>query len=599
MKRSLILIAASGCFAYQSNAQISKGGLPQTAKAEIAYTNIPVASYANPDWNAYLQNEKENTSFTKQFLVALYTATDFSFPRSGQFVTLDNGQTIWRGQIAVAGAPAIGLLYDKFNLPKGVKLFLSNGNKKQVLGAFDADNNDPSGTFVTDAIQGGLVNVELDIDANVNINDIQLHIDRAAVFHRAIENLKTYAVADIAPWDAYDNALNGSSSVCMVNAICPQGANYSNNRKATVQLLLFSSAGVGACSATLLNNTGNTTSSCTPYLLTATHCEPTGSVSSTTFNQTLVRFNFEHSACTGSADPVSQSMTGLNFVARADYNESTTDADQIKGDFMLFKLRQAIPASYGAVLSGWNNNPSIPTTATEPKKFIGFHHPDGDNKKLSYTHAIRSANLGAANTHWEMFLEDSYGSTGSSGSGLFDGNGYLIGQLSVGGDYNTPASCVNNAAGEATGVGDYVEYSKFAYVWDYAIDGTATNRKLKPWLDPAGTNAVTISPVTSSCQAISGPSSINKVNNELSDNISIYPNPNTDGLLTVQYNLDAGKSLMISVYDVTGKIVYESSVHKVQNGTSKLDLQSLSSGMYVIKFSTEDGFATKKLMINK
>ncbi|RQO31208.1 hypothetical protein DBR32_04360 [Taibaiella sp. KBW10] len=598
MKKSVLILSALACFAYQSHAQISKGGLPQTAKTEIAYANIPVASYANPDWDAYLQTERENTKFTKPFLVALYTATDFGFPQSGQFVTLDNGETIWRGQISIAGAPAIGLLYDQFNLPKGVKLFLTNEQKNQVLGAFDAENNDASGTFVTDAVQGSVVNVELNIEANVDVRDIQLHIDRAAVFHRAIEHLKTYATANIMPWDAYDNALNGSSSVCMVNAICPQGANYTNNRKATVQLLMFSAQGVGACTGTLVNNTANTTASCKPYLLTATHCEPTGSVSSTTFNQTLVRFNFEHSACTGSANPTSQSMTGLNFVARANYNEATTNANQIKGDFMLFTLKQAIPASYGAVLSGWNNNPAIPTTVTEPKKFIGFHHPDGDNKKLSYTHQIQSANLGAANTHWEMLLENSYGSTGSSGSGLFDGNGFLIGQLSVGGPYNTPASCVNNAAGEATDVGDYVEYSKFSYVWDYAVDGSATNRKLKPWLDPAGTNAVTINPVTAACAAIST-TSINKVDEDLSNNISIFPNPNRDGLLTVQYNLKASKDLLVSVYDVTGKTVLESKVSKVQNGTARLDLQSLSAGMYIIKFTTEDGFATKKLMIAK
>ncbi|RQO31210.1 hypothetical protein DBR32_04370 [Taibaiella sp. KBW10] len=602
MKKSIILIAVSFCISYQISAQISKGGLPQTAKTTLSFNNFPVSSYANPDWEAYLQKEKESTKFAKPFVVAQNTAADFGFPESGQFVTLDNGQTVWRGQIAVIGAPAIGLKYDRFYLPKGVRLFLTNENRKQVLGAFDVDNNDASGTFITDAVQGEKVTIELDIDPEVNLRDIQLHINGAAVFHRGIENLKTYASNTVGTWDYYDSVYNGASSVCMVNAICPQGANYSNNRKATVQIVfevtMDGQVFYAACSGTLVNNTGNTTSNCKPYLLTATHCEGTGSVSSTTFDQTIVRFNFEHSTCTGGANPAALSMTGLNFVARSDYNADLGAVNQIKGDFLLFSFRQAIPESYGAILSGWNNNLSIATSVSEPKKFIGFHHPDGDNKKLSYAHQIRSVAMGAPDTHWGLTLENSYGSTGSSGSGLFDGDGYLIGQVSLGGNSNVPENCVNNAAGNPTNIGDNIYYSKFSYVWDYAVDGSAANRKLKPWLDPAGTNVVTINPLTATCAAIST-TSINKVDDDLSNNISIFPNPNRDGLLTVQYNLKASKDLLVSVYDVTGKTVYQSKVSKVQNGTARLDLQSLSAGMYIIKFTTEDGFAIKKLMIQQ
>lgn len=597
MRKSILIGALLSCTAYSAQAQISKGGLPQSFQSEIGFANIPVSRYAGPDWDAYLQQEKEQTSFTKPFRVALYAQADISFPQSGQMITLDNGQRVWRARIAIAGAPAIGLLYDRFNLPKGVRLYLTNANRAQVLGAFDVDNNDPSGTFVTDAVQGDVVTLELNIDPSVDLNEIQLHIDRAAVFHRSIEHLRTYAMTDVQPWDAIDNQLNGSSSVCMVNAICPQGANYAYNRKATVQLVLFDALGTSVCSGTLVNNTGNTSSNCKPYLLTATHCESTGSTSSGTFNQTIIRFNFEHSACTGSAPPTSQSMTGLNFVARANYNDAMS-ANDIKGDFMLFAFRQTIPTSYGAILSGWNNNPSIATTVAEPKKFIGFHHPDGDNKKLSYTHHIQSSNLGAANTHWEMMLENSYGSTGSSGSGLFDGNGYLIGQLSVGGDDNVPNSCLYNAAGEETGIGDYVAYSKFAYVWDYSIDGSATNRKLKPWLDPNASGASILNPLKSNCTAVST-TGLSTVTKDLSDNISVYPNPVTDGNITVQYNLSSSQDVKVSVYDLSGKEAYHTTMPKALNGSRKVNLSGLSNGMYMITFTTEDGFTSKKVMINK
>lgn len=596
MKRSLLISAILAATAYGAHAQIGKGGLPLSFQTDVNFSNIPVARYANPDWDAYLQQDKEDTRFTKPFLAALYTTADFGFPQSGQMVTLDNGQRVWRGQISITGAPAIGLMYDRFNLPKGVRLYLSNENRKQVLGAFDAENNDASGMFATDAVQGSTITVELNIDPNVDINAIELHADKAAVFHRAIEHLHIYAGDQTL--DQVDDQLNGLSSTCMVNAICPQGAAYANNRKSTVQILIPGGQGYSLCSGTLVNNTGNAVGNCKAYLLTATHCEGTGSVSSTTFNQALTRFNFEYKNCAGTGvEPTSNTMVGLNFVARADYNSSVS-TNSIKGDFMLLQLKQAIPGSYDAVLSGWNNSASITTSVSEPKKFIGFHHPDGDNKKLSYTHQIQSSNLGAANTHWQMMLENSYGSTGSSGSGLFNGEGYLIGQLSIGGDYNVPASCVNNAAGQATNIGDYVAYSKFAYVWDYSVDGTANNRKLKPWLDPGNTGATTVGAVKSDCSVIST-TGINTSVKDLSDHISVYPNPVTEGNLVVQYNLTSSQDINVKVYDLSGNEVFTTALAKAQNGTRKLNLSGLSNGMYMITFTTEDGFASKKVMLKK
>jgi hypothetical protein len=197
-----------------------------------------------------------------------------------------------------------------------------------------------------------------------------------------------------------------------------------------------------------------------------------------------------------------------------------------------------------------------------------------------------------------MFLENSYGSTGSSGSGLFNGDGYLIGQLSIGGNQSVPASCINNAAGQATNIGDYVAYSKFSYVWDYSVNGTADNRKLKPWLDPANTGATTVDAVKSNCSVITT-TGIRTSAKDLSDNISVYPNPVTDGNLVVQYNLTSSQDINVKVYDLSGKEVYTTGFAKAQNGNRKLDLSGLSNGMYMVTFSTEDGFASKKIMLRK
>lgn len=596
MKKSMLALCAWAFSIHYSDAQISKGGFPLSAESKATYANIPQATYANPDWAAYLQTEKNAEARNKPFLVALHTPADFGFPESGRFIHLENGQTIWKGRIFIDNAPAIGLMYDRFKLPKGVKLFLTNENGQQVLGAFDAENNDRSGTFVTDAVQGNIVNIELNIAANIDINEIQLHIDRAAVFHRAISHLRPYAGNDIALMDHFDSTYNGTASRCMINAICPQGSNYSNSRKATVQLIWFEGQqGVVVCSGTLVNNTGNTSSSCKPYLLTATHCESTGSFSNATFNQTLVRFNFEHSACTGSPAPSSQSMTGLDVVARS-------KTDPVVADFMLLAFRAPIPAAYGAVLSGWNNNPAIPTTVTEPKKFIGFHHPDGDNKKLSFGHEISSVSSPQLDDiDWDLNIEEGYIAGGASGSGLFDGDGYLIGDLSGGTNFGgraVPDSCNQTQTGGPTSpINTVAGYSKFSSAWDYAFDGTANNRKLKPWLDPAGTNAVTLPALSSSCTAI-GTTSI-KQNDELDQNISIFPNPNTGALLKVQYNLNAAQDMSIRIMDVNGRTVLEKKLQSVKTGSTTINIATLASGIYLLKFDLPSGFTTKKLLINK
>ena len=232
---SVLAMAGTGL---NASAQLSQGGIPLSIQYKAALNQVPVSSYAAPDWDAFLASEKAmkpEQQFSSPFIVALNASADFGFPQSGQMEVATDGSRIWRGVISIDNAPAIGLTFDKYALPKGVKLFVTNENKKQIAGAFDASNNDESGTFVIDAIQGSKVFVELNIAPGVNTDDIKLHIDKALVFHRAIEHLKPYLIAGESTLDQYDGQLNGLSSVCMINAICATGDYVANPRKSTVQ----------------------------------------------------------------------------------------------------------------------------------------------------------------------------------------------------------------------------------------------------------------------------------------------------------------------------------------------------------------------------
>ncbi len=584
-----------------ANAQISQGGLPWSIVNKSEFNELPVSRSVNPDWQAYLASEAETNAsmLARPYIGGLITAADFGFPQSGQLQVLPNGSRIWRGVIAVAGAPSMGLLFNQFTLPKGVKLFLTNENGKQIAGAFDATNNDPSGKFAIDVIQGEKVFVELNIAPNTALEDIQLHVDGVMVMHRGIEHLSAFV--DVQPFDQIDNQFNGSSSVCMINAICPTGADYPNSRKATVQTILPLTGGyVGLCSGTLVNNTGNTAADCKAYVLSASHCEGSMTLSNAAFNQLMIRFNFERANCSNTAPTNGVTLTGANLVARSHLiSENVNDID---GDFMLYQLRQAIPASVGAVLSGWNRGNSLPGTLNSPKKYITFHHPNGDNKKVSAAQSIYSDN-----SVWSVLLTEGYSAPGSSGSGLFDGDGFLIGDLSTGGPYQIPQNCRLNADGEATDAGDFASYQKLWHAWEYSTDGTAANRRLKPWLDPANTGVTKLRSVTAECATLTtgggtndgNPVAINDVEAALLNQVSVFPNPSNTGLVQVKYNFKEAMDLKLEVIDVTGRKVFETKFNSLKSGSQQVDLSNMNNGVYVIKFIADGVAVGKKVIINK
>jgi endonuclease I len=77
----------------------------------------------------------------------------------------------------------------------------------------------------------------------------------------------------------------------------------------------------------------------------------------------------------------------------------------------------------------------------------------------------------------------------------------------------------------------------------------------------------------------------------LSDNdISIYPNPLTNQVLTIK----TPKNLNVSIFNVLGQNVFES---KVTSKSNKLNLSKLKQGVYIVKLESSSGSISKKLII--
>jgi len=604
MKKICLSIFATAALGFAAKAQLSNGGLPQSMLSALKETGyVPTQNYDLPDWNSFIakNDAEERNGSPRPYKVGLSVNTDLSFPESGTFITTDKGTKIWRSRIQIQGAPAMGFYYDKFQLPEGVQLFLSNDNGNQVLGAYTSSNNSEDHLFANEAVLGNEVNIELNISPEVDLNDIQLHMNRVLVYFRSYEYLNKYKSSDGTkqkPTDPDPFGLEGSSSTCEINAICPLGQNYPKQRKSTVQLIFQE----GLCSATLINNTGNTTTSCKNYVLTATHCEINNDTSGIAYSQLLVRFNFEKAQCTGGAAATVNTLVGVNFRARANYIETTQP--HINGDFLLVQLKNNIPASWDAYQAGWNRATTMPATLTYPKRYIGFHHPAGDVKKVSASDAISpngqaGGSLGNG-THWLINQVDSGGiEGGTSGSGLFDGDGRLIGIASVAG--NPDANCNVNAHGDEASFLKTVDYAKLSLAWDYSLDGVFNNRMLKPWLDPTNSGVMSLDAIKSNCSDYTPPTPTGITNNNASfeNSISIYPNPTTSGIITAKINFATASDVDMEIFNIAGAKQGNYHLKNILNGAYTFDLSNYANGMYLIRFSDGDSFTTKKIMLTK
>ena len=84
-------------------------------------------------------------------------------------------------------------------------------------------------------------------------------------------------------------------------------------------------------------------------------------------------------------------------------------------------------------------------------------------------------------------------------------------------------------------------------------------------------------------------SSILGINELQGKNISIYPNPATDYIMT----LTSGKGNLY-IYDITGKLVKSTVIF---NPTQVIDVSNLTKGVYIVKMSTPEKNFTEKLVI--
>ena len=241
------------------------------------------------------------------------------------------------------------------------------------------------------------------------------------------------------------------SAACHLDATCYDA--YANQRDAVARMMFTSQGNSYLCTGTLLNDSS---SSGTPYFLTANHC-----ISSAAEADSL-QTDWFYRTPTCNSRTLSPSMTRRLGGATLLFASSSFD-------MALLKLNEAPPA--GAYFAGWDAGPQALGSAV-----IGLHHPRGDMLKFSQG-TLRSQTQcttpsegtvfqcqGSSGNYYEVSWSQGITEGGSSGSALFNPANQVVGTL-----YGGSSRC------SAVASSDF--YGRF----DKAFDAS-----LKNWLAPTG-----------------------------------------------------------------------------------------------------------------
>lgn len=595
MKKYLLTSVLAGAIASMSYGQIGQGGVPYSFRDNSinTYQSVNVTGVDIHQWK-FEEEAAEKEANAKPYTVARNIDYHIDF-NDGTFFTNTDGSVSWLLEVSVPDAAGIDVFFEGLELMPGVTLHVYGKNKKQILGAYTTESQVPVKTFIAGPIIGDSYTIEFHFASPKLIAATHLNISKLGIYFRGLEeDAKAYGLTEGMA------SLFDSSASCNIDANCNlsyegwETSDFVNAKNASARIIIPLSNGMGFCSGTLVTASDYGVHKCNNLFLTASHCDDGNGRTNEHFEDWRFFFNYEHAECEGSSIAYQfRYVQGANFLARSNYpsgvgNTSSQNPGLVQ-DFLALELTTSIPENYDIARVGWNRRSDIGLInqdfdTDEYKFFIGFHHPGGNPKKQSITGIIQSN--GTFNqftvpaTHWATNFM--YGCTqgGSSGSGLFDQNGNIIGVLSGG-------SGMTNAL-----------YSKISYGWENEWEQgrfepySGAVSRLKEWLDPANTGQEIFHGTDANCTTVS----ISETGFE--NNINIYPNPVSSGTVTVKFDDMSAGNIEVSLVDVMGK-VHQTKTYNLGAGSSvELDVRPFATGVYFVVIETNGQKATKKILIN-
>lgn len=474
---------------------------------------------------------------------------------------LENGY-LWRYEFKADNAQALNLYFEKYKIPQGAKMYISNKDGSQIIGAFTADNNNDNKTFACQLIGGDVLYLEY-------FEPFNAEFEGELVTNALGYMTETYKDQDNNQKDF------GESGSCHVNVVCAEG-NNKPEKDAVVRIIVKNGRWLGYCSGTIMNNTNH---DCKPYVLTALHCaydDNNNMATNTDFDYWIFYFGYQSATCN---QPIREPYNGYTITGANVRAHSNDEGGEYGSDFLLLQLQLPIPNTYPAYFAGWDMSDNGRTNGG-----YSIHHPSGDIKKIS-THTERpeytSWGARVQNTHmvitWAR-TANGHSTTegGSSGGPLFNNNGFVIGTLTGGW-----ADCSNKYEDDFFGAMNY-HYNK---------NGTDNNRNLKYWL--ANNSSIVIYGGASRAYC-NFPSSVENLDDNIK--INVFPNP-SNGLVNI-ISTENVEIMNIQVFDILGKgVLHLSNKSNVSN--LEIDLAAQANGIYFLQINTNKGMRTEKIILQK
>lgn len=448
MKIILIQIVMAAMCASSVFGQISQGGSPMSFSHSDAFSvgaeslsdNVPEFPMNKIDdallEELMLYNDKNNESydFAYQFNV------DIDVKERSTVDSLKDG-LLYRMAISSKKAFSINLIFEKYVIPPGGKLYLYNERKDHVLGAFTDANNKSSEVLPVLPIKGSKVFIEYFEPYNASFS-ADLVVGK--VNHDYLDVMNTVSIEDDF----------GASCYNQVDINCSEGDDWQDEKRAVCRMV---KEGVSWCSGALINNSDKNG---TPYFLTAFHCIQTQAV----LDECVFIFNYESPTCKGVDGSTSQSISG-----------GILRGNHVSSDFSLIELSKRPFVSFSPYYAGWDRE-------TPYYGGVCIHHPQGDVKKIStYTMQPETADCfqNDPRSKYDFYriewaeTDNGFGVTqkGSSGAPLFNSYSRIIGQLQGRCAYvpcHRPGDKVSN-------------FGKLHRSWD---KGNGPADRLRDWLNP-------------------------------------------------------------------------------------------------------------------
>lgn len=443
MKRLFIGIIGSLFFLAAAEAQYPGSGIAPT---RTPLSQVEMITLEPLDNEALLREELQSRAPGRVPHFAEPVEVDVTPQAHGHWEKLPNGVEVWRLRVHSPGARSLNFGFLEYYMPPGGRLLVYDPRMERIIGPFTSADNEDHYQLWTPILAG---------------EEAVLEVQLPAGRRRALRLRLTTVNHDFL---GFAELLSGA---CNLDAVCGAGNGWGivePYRDAIQSVAVYGLGGSTFCTGFLANNTRN---DCTPYFITANHCE----VSVSNSPSVVVYWNYQNSYC---RQPGSMASGGPgdgqlnNFSTGAIFR-----AGYAPTDFSLIELDDPLADNTQAFFAGWERD------AAPPQDTLAcIHHPDGTEKRISFSFSGAYAGAwGSGSTpvpggnhlivpSWDIGATES----GSSGAPLFNRQRRVVGQLRGG-----AASCNNN---------QYDAFGWFRYSW---TGGGTPGTRLKDWLDPDNT----------------------------------------------------------------------------------------------------------------